>query len=354
MADIGILEKYGAPVGYPEYYDNVSTWADVTCDKRGVGWFITGECDNGHRIAKELVCGKEWCSVCGEDGSIAHMRRFSRWLSKIMQSENIGYFVFTIPVEARERYRSKRALAKLGHDIQELLKSVGYTRGLRRWHFFGDKSVKWNPHLNLLVDSGFVSEKKMEIIKKKCAFVMGIDLAKVNVNYRYRRSPGKMIHTLKYITRATFHDYEWDMEMSLELRGFRNMVVWGRGQWNEPAVWSIDDLGGKGKTEIEGLDIEAIDNIVNRICPVCKLDLKWGKALPIGLLNMVEKESYGAGYYRLADIRPPPELPDDIKQKLYWMQLLHRVEVRIEAECIEREAVVEAEYQSVLWSGLLN
>ncbi|GAI73676.1 unnamed protein product, partial [marine sediment metagenome] len=72
--------------------ENISRWLALTCDKKGVGWFIAGECENGHRFAKELVCGKEWCSVCGEDGSTAHMRRFARWLPKAQQLEVMGYF----------------------------------------------------------------------------------------------------------------------------------------------------------------------------------------------------------------------------------------------------------------------
>ncbi|GAI57357.1 unnamed protein product, partial [marine sediment metagenome] len=65
-----------------------------------------------------------------------------------------------------------------------------------------------------------------------------------------------MVHTLKYVARATFRDYEWDIDMALELRGFRNMVVWGCGLWNGEAAWSLSDLKGKAKAEVEGLDIK--------------------------------------------------------------------------------------------------
>ncbi|GAI45337.1 unnamed protein product, partial [marine sediment metagenome] len=94
------------PRDYLESYDNVSSWLALTCDKSGVGWFIAGECQNGHRFAKELVCGKEWCEVCGEDGSVAHLRRFARWLPKVQQLGVMGYFVFTIPQELRSKYRA--------------------------------------------------------------------------------------------------------------------------------------------------------------------------------------------------------------------------------------------------------
>ena len=341
-----------APAGYLESYDNVSSWLALTCDKKGVGWFIAGECENGHRFAKELVCGKEFCSVCGEDGSVAHLRRFARWLPKIQQMGQLGYFVFTIPEELRAKYRTKKALSKLGHRVQELLKAFGYSRGLRRWHWFGDKSTKYHPHLNCLVDGGFVSPAKLDAIKRGYASLLGADV--VDVNYRYRLSPGKMVHSLKYVTRATFRDYEWDLELAMELRGFRNMVVWGRGQWDGEAAWSLADLGGEAKAEVEDMDIQAIESLAAGVCPVCGEALTWGEALPIGLLNMIDKRSLGAGYYRLADNKSPPPVADDVKQRLYWMELVHRAEVKVAIERAEAEARAEAVESQGWWADLLN
>ncbi|MBA7545927.1 hypothetical protein ES705_38309 [subsurface metagenome] len=340
------------PDSYLESYDNVSSWLGLTCDKQGVGWFITGECENGHRFAKELVCGKEWCSICGEDGSTAHMRRFARWLPKLLQIESLGYFVFTIPPELRAKYRTKVSLSKLGHQVQEILKSYGYSRGLRRWHWFGDKSTKWHPHLNCLVDGGYRHPQVLATIKLAYANLLNTEV--VDVNYRYRLSPGKMVHSLKYVTRATFKDYAWDIEMALELRGFRNMVVWGRSQWDGEACWSLADLGGKAKAEVEGLDIQAIEDLAAGVCPVCGKELTWGEALPIGLLAMVDKQPLGAGYYRLADNKSPPPVADEVKMRLYWLELIHRAKVKVAAGRAEAEARAEAaEYQG-WWDSLLN
>ncbi len=51
--------------------------------------------------------------------------------------------------------------------------------------------------------------------------------------------------------------------------------------------------------------------------------------MPIGLLNMIDKQPLGAGYYRLADIPPPWGLPADVKLRLHWMELIHRTEVQV-------------------------
>lgn len=342
-----------APAGYLDYNANVSVLGVAkTCDRPGFQWFIPGECQNGHRFAKTLVCGKEWCGVCGEDNSVAHLRRFARWLPKVQQFSSTGYFVFTIPQELRAKYRTKKALSGLGHQVQELLKGFGYSRGLRRWHYFGDKSTKYHPHLNCLVDGDFIPEAKLEAIKKAYASLLGADLA--DVNYHYQPTPGKMVHTLKYVTRSTFRDYDWDLDMALELRGFRNMVVWGRGKWDGQPSWSLDELSGEAEAAVEGIDVEAINSLVDKVCPVCGEAVVWGEALPIGLLDMVDKTSLGAGYYRLVANRSPPERDKYHPAYPLLGYLANIKHCRLEAakKRAEAEAAIEAEYQAELWQDI--
>jgi len=284
---------------YLELYDKVSSWVYSTCDSKKQGWFISGECINGHRYAKELVCGKEFCQVCGADGSVAHMRRFARWMVKIKEFKTMGYFVFTIPESIRYRYRTKKALRKLGHDIQSMLKEFGYKRGLRRWHWFGDKTSKYHPHLNCLVDGAYINGNKLKRIKKRYAQILNVNVA--DVNYHYRRTPGRMIHTLRYITRATFRDYKWDIELVNELRVFRNMVVWGKNEWKGIIEWGKDYK----ENDIDNMNI--IEKLEIHVCPDCGEKIEWGTALPRALLNIVEKTEIGAGYWKLKDdIRGSP------------------------------------------------
>ncbi len=303
-------------------------WVTGTCDK-GKGYFIwtePEECDLYPQFAKKLVCNKEWCSDCGKDGSIAHNRRFLRWLPKIRQFESLGYFVFTCPEDIRQRYRSKDSLSKLGHGVQVILKRHGFSRGLRRFHYFGDESEKWHPHLNLLVESGFIGPEELAAIKAEYAALLGVPFAVVN--YEYTDKPGKMVHILKYVTRATFHDANWDKEMAQELRKFRNMVVWGlpdrldketgeiiANEWRDKggiladndAVWSMDDLDSEDKSELEEMNTEAILSIGAGECPGIDEDkcqacnhrqLKpWSQALPLQLFDVKDFTELGAGYY---------------------------------------------------------
>jgi len=321
------------------------------------GYFLVGSCDNGHRWAKELYCGREWCEVCGAEWSAAHKRRFARWVGKAIQIKSLGYFVFTIPEELRAKYRTKKALGGLGHQVQEILRSYGYYRGLRRWHFFGDKSAKYHPHLNCLVDGqsgGFLSPRVLAAIKLEYAgLVYGIpvkDLGEahpIDVKYRYRRSPGKMVHTFKYVTRATFLDYHWDPDMALELHGFRNQLWWGSKLWNGEPAWSLDDLEGLAREDIGELDARAVESLESGNCPSCGLPITWSKPVIIAVLEALEKRSLGAGYWELETVRPPPaDLPAEVRQRLYCLELIHRVEVRQAVARAEARAKTEAEAEA--------
>jgi len=373
---------------YLDTVDNVSPWLKNTCAD-GKGYFVRAQCPDGHSFAMELVCAKEWCSVCGEDRSHAHNRRFVRWYPKIQQFESMGYWVFTLPLDIREQYRGKvfkgykdkaitedgivkvvkvpvyeLKLVKLGHQVQEILKYYGFERGLRRWHWFGSKSNKWNPHLNVIVDGKYLSPVKIEAIKQAYRQLLGVET--INAKYKYRSTPGEMVHTLRYVTRATFKDYAWDETMAMRIRGFRNMVVWGRNKWDNAPVWTDQDIDSANKVELEDLDIEAITKLAEGNCPVCGKHLAvdhynnkgdpvyWSEALPIALLKMVDNVSLGAGFYRLSDVRGSPGIPEDAKFRLETMENLHRAMLR-SAEANVKQQAVEAEAEQLsMWQALLS
>lgn len=286
---------------------NVCTWLDTNCGTTNSRWFIPGTCENGHRIAKVIACGKEWCPVCGQKGSIAHNRRYVRWLTKIMQFRRMRYICFTIPEHLRANYRTKETMKELGRRAQELLKAHGYPRGLRRWHYFGDRSHKWHPHLNVLVEGGYMNKATVESIKRGWAEILGTDVVSVKMGYKQR--PGDMVGSLFYVTRATFLDYNWDIDMALELRNFRNMVVWGR-DWGQEPVWDVDKIDRTDVDTGEIINVGAIEKIVNGACHICGAAIHWDNALPAKFLDLVDKESLGAGYYRIIDRPPPRETPE--------------------------------------------
>ena len=336
----------GSSSGYLEAVAKRSADLRWTLEKQCPGYWLMGTCENGHRFAKELYCGREWCPVCGEDWSPAHQRRFARWLRKAVQIESMGYFVFTIPEALRSNFRTRKAIKGLEHHIQDLMKAHGYSRGLRRWHYFGDKSTRYHPHLNVIVDAGFIPEAKLDTIKKVYAVLLGVDV--VDIHYQYVRSPAEKVHVLKYVTRATFRDYRWDPRMAVELSPkfvpvtqpdgsfgwkrsvFRNQLWWGWKQWDREPCWSLADLQGDQAItqDLDPWAIECLDR-EDPICPRCSKPIAWSRPFPIAFLDAGAKRSLGAGYYELEPVRGPPGLDPEIAWRLQMIKMVRQAELAV-------------------------
>ncbi len=292
---------------------------------------ITGNCSNGHRFAKEIYCGREWCGTCngkwqkGRAMLPSHARRFARWYPKAQQFDRAGYWTFTLPKHLRGKYRTKEALGELGHKVQELLKSWGFSRGLRRWHYFGEKSNEWHPHLNCLVDGGYIGGKALRKLRREYSRLLGVKLA--IADYHYFDSPGQKCHALTYVTRATFLDWTWDEAMARELHGFRNQLWWGSKLWDRQPVWSLDDLPGERQSDMSDADTRAVASLENGECPHDGLPIDWGRFQPASVLPELGGRSLGAGYWELPYVRPPSYRLDFslLEQLGYWRRLLSKV-----------------------------
>ncbi|GAH93154.1 unnamed protein product, partial [marine sediment metagenome] len=319
-------------------------------EKTCPGHFLIGSCENGHRFAKEIYCFQEWCPRCGAKWSEAHQRKFSRWLPKVQQMRQLGYLVIEWPLASRFRLRSKAALEDSGRMIKRVLsgeweierrrqrgervsrqrkediRAWWFPEGLRRWHFFGDlvkelgegmKSLAWvdkasesspggqgdryNPHVNVLVSYGFITRGKFRRIKR--ALRAALQEPDLIVHYGYTREPARMIHALKYVTRATFLDGMWAPDVAASIYNFHNAQVWGK--WDGELAWSLDEL--EGEPELKDLpDPLAVESLESGICPRCGKPLDWTGPYPIKVLEGMEKQDLGAGYCELEQVRAPP------------------------------------------------
>jgi hypothetical protein len=247
------------------------------------------------------------------------------------------------------------------------LKSRYYNRGLRRWHFFGDIEhelshigIKWltpppaddtefavqgcsafisfkfrpteqpptltlptlktNIHLNVLVEAGYLPKGWLRHIQYNLR--EALHEPNLIVHYGYTKQYGQMVHILKYVTRATFLDINWDKWLAGQLYGFRNMHSWG--VWSGPELWSLTELTGAAAAEVAGLDIKAINSLGESRCYLDGLPIRWSKPRPIHLLaDEPIKQELGAGYYRLADT--PPTLPLQENTRMRWQRYLVKV-----------------------------
>lgn len=290
-----------------------TTWADdptKTCGKSAIGRFaMTGTDPTGsHQVAKVLMCGREWCERCGKNsdqgviGSAAHQRRIARWLPKAQQMSSMGEFVLTVPPDLRSPLRDPEHLSTIGRRLTRLMKRYGFDRGLRRWHWFGelDKAPEgeapvYHPHQNVLVDGRFLPQETLDDIRlawsKLLRKVLGLDYTPVtDVHYQYAPTAGQMYHRVRYVTRATFKDLQWDEYMGRKLVGFRNAQTWGK--WEGEPLWQPepdDDPPAAGAVAI------AAGN-----CPDCpgESPIEWDSRIirAAGLERTIWRD-LGTGYY---------------------------------------------------------
>lgn len=338
-----VAKRYGVP-------SHAQDEAEFLLTKDCPSFYLQGHDKNGHRFAKELYCGREWCPVCGQNWSASHQRRFSRWIDKGMRIKSMGYLVFTIPEYLRPQFRTKAALTRLAKRVVGTLKNFGFERGLRRYHYFGDKTTKYHPHLNVIVDGEFLTPIALAAIKREYARIL--DTQKAVVYYRYVTTPAKMVHILKYVLRATYKDSKWDVPMALELKGFRNQSWWGAGKWSNTYEWSLSDLPNK-REELGDYDYEAIAALEQGLCPICGERIEWSKPHSIcELKGAVSKRYLGAGYWRLADLPPLAT-----SQKVTALMEVKKIvaEVRREQAREAWLARITTDIQAELWpDGLFN
>jgi len=285
---------------YKDYVDS--------CSKSHVGeewpecarYALPSECDKGHEYAKLILCGKEWCKTCGEDKSWIHNRRVARWLWRAQKMNGMGLFVIEWPNDSRYKLMDKAALSAMGKRIKGAFKALGYERGLRRWHYYGDAGIKYNPHNNVITDGEYLPPPRLAEVKAYLRHVL--DEPNLIVNYSFRKSPAEMMHTLRYVTRSTFKDESWSYNIAHAIYGFQNTQYWGgRAVWDGPDEWELDKVPGEPE------NLAVIGQLEEGICPQCGGMLKWSKPVPLALIHVVGGEHIGAGYFAI----PPPGDPPD-------------------------------------------
>jgi len=276
---------------------------------------VNGVCELGHPWAKECICNREWCRVCGGNDGAAHQRRKARWLPKAYKMDGMGGFVLSLPPEVRDQYRTRRALGDLGISGKRMMQRHGYKRGLRRWHFFGedhpghglqgDGLPNYHPHLEMIVDGGWLTNKKRRAIMRSWANILGVSVERINLYYRYVQphETKKKLHRISYALRPTFTDWRWDEELAYEVIGFHNAQTWGsKADWEGPDLWEVP------AGEDDGVAVGALEE---GRCPVDGTPIKWGGLISVKNLQEPFWEPVGAGYWMFNGLaRDGPKVRD--------------------------------------------
>jgi len=260
---------------------------------------LIGQDEDGNRIAKRIVCGREWCQDCRD---ISHRRRIARVLTRLFQIDSMAYEVTTFPLEVRLMMRDPRVLTLLAKRYRKLLRKLGHRKIFVRWHYFGDKSHRFNPHLNALLDGGYLSPEQLEarkdlirrrLLPRSIAKSIGKDLV---IHYDWTRKAKRKMSWIKYVTRATFKDVEWDGQLASRLYGFHNGCF--AGFWNDPPKWKLTGTDKK---------FNALLPLAEGKHPISGKPIVWNRRpIPFVLVLMEEPVDIGGGYYLLPPIREPP------------------------------------------------
>lgn len=104
-----------------------------------------------------LYCGSMLCPKCSEHKSKIHNRkvyRIAKWLllirDKFGNKPPLHSIVFTLPLALRPYFKLEKMLNVLFKAANVALKNVvGPEGSIMSMHFYGDKSEKYNPHLNV-------------------------------------------------------------------------------------------------------------------------------------------------------------------------------------------------------------
>ena len=204
-----------------------------------------------------VECRKHWCPVCGGKGGKIHKRRKKNIRERIdIDNKNLRYLVYTVPLQYRELFKSKRGLNQLikaGHE--NIMKFFGgKAKGAACiLHLFGDPrevipgvreaSNVFHPHLNILIpenlsdklfiDSGMLDEiKAMWLRQLRALGCVGIIV--VDVHYQFKIKIKQKGHVIKYCAKPAFDadnleacDEVTQWFLVLSLKGFHYVRYWG-------------------------------------------------------------------------------------------------------------------------------
>lgn len=252
------LEHNACTRGDFEYRENLVK----TCGLNVV-WFQ--DVKSGDHYLHELACRKQWCPTCGGKNGTIHKSRMHSLLSRIdPRKYNMRQFVFTVPDELRDEFRSRDALNELfamarrvveknfgcaeldkyGHIKRYKLKKpvVSYL------HVFGDQDRGvFKPHVNVHILENLsvllkLTPEQLQKIRKDwfdqlCKYCKKNDVSydgeSAVMHYKMRIGERRVIHALKYMSRPYgVEDYEAIKDLHLKkllvsgLNGFLYMRYW--------------------------------------------------------------------------------------------------------------------------------
>ncbi len=231
-------QNRGGRVGFDALESEISKAHQ--CDKNAIK--LLGVM-SGLDYYKFISCMKWFCEKCGSKDGRIHKKRMSGILKRmegILEDIDLRQFVFTIPWEWRQYFKSRNSINSLIKMVERIIKEK-YPEKLciAYFHAFGDKDRSvYNPHVNIHVIENKGQKLKLEkeeiegLKKKFKKALVGFGCRgneKMNIWYQFFQTKEKIIHKLKYMSRPCpgYINYPFvrrNKELSelfvLEMKGF--------------------------------------------------------------------------------------------------------------------------------------
>lgn len=366
---IGAVVGKGARSKYITVADEVKR--STSCGKTALQFtdMLTSD-----RLYSFIHCGNWLCPRCGKRGGYVHTKRLGRILLRLIRKYkaqctelyqtgsidlqygtlNLRQFVFTLPLEVRKFFATRKALQDFCRIVERLVKKrFPGQASFRYLHLFGDKRPEmWSPHVNIHVFSfededlwltmDEINEIKASYVKALKAYILEIHgerpdpevWAKIDIHYSYvegdkiytrkikDRKTGKVVlseipglklimHRITYMSRPCPGPANFDAIKAneyllrlcvIEMKGFHYISGCGR--------WKIDDASLKAeilameeqlKTNLR-LDRDAQGNIIFKTMDEITLMYRAG-----------ELRNLGNGWYKVIRKMPQVEVspPDE-------------------------------------------
>lgn len=277
-----------------------------------------------NKYAMDFHCGKPYCSVCGEIGSIPHKRRMSRILPRLAETSffeedvHLVHYTFSVPEQFRKLFRvSWNYFKEFKRFVKELVEEIygKDVKGYGFYHMGGDKEENFGiliPHIHVMIPlrkkqeywhSKETLDNIREIIKNYWHTsnyfryqVKDVEntISEVDFYYNYKKTLKSKFHLFRYLSRATFRWRDEQIEKII----FRKPLYFQIGKYE--GTFNMNDVISKFKEDnadcVDEEQEEMIKTIYGeKICPACGGELEFKK--PISLHSYYKKHhSYARGY----------------------------------------------------------
>jgi len=276
-----------------------------------------------------VTCGKEWCSDCGAFHSYPHDRRIAKVFPRlerllVQEQKSIQYLVITIPYKLRELFRDQENLNKFRIYWRRKLKREGNERGIMRWHWCGEDGHKWAPHLNILMEGGYMERSELKQWRKDLAHWFKSEfklnyLPSSNFYTSYTNDTVKLKHWTNYVLRAT--QTIWNPQNEETISKYKNTTVFGEN-WPK-AVETEDEILQK---KLSGFEIDPVTGDQEKIIwakKYCeKRDRYVNEIMPLKLIKTDSLKLISRGFWQEPKLKPPEPIPDQQTQNLIFEEII--------------------------------